>query len=136
MKTLTQALVGTLAGALALGTASPAMAQYARHYGYARAGDPRSAVAQCVSAAQRSADRYAYGHARVTGIRDVDARRDGYTVKGRIAVRESGRHWRGGNRYYRNGWNNRARGYDTGSFTCRVRYGQVAYLDFHGIRGL
>jgi hypothetical protein len=145
MKIITRALVGTIAGAVALGSAAPAMAQYDRrgeyrhgynngYNGYARAGDPRSAVAQCVSAAQRSASRYSYGRAQVTQIRDVDARRDGYTVRGRIAV-NSGRDWRGGDRYG-NGWNNRHRGYDDGSFTCRVRYGQVADLDFSGIRGL
>jgi len=142
MKIITQALVGTIAGAVALGSATPAMAQYARYdgyqrYGYTRVGDPRSAVAQCVNAAERSANRYSYGRAQVTDIRNVSPRRDGYTVHGRIAV-NSGRNWRGGDRYYGNGngWNDRYRGYDDGSFTCRVRYGQVAALDFSGIRGL
>jgi hypothetical protein len=113
-------------------------------YGYNRAGDPRSAVSQCVYAAERSANRYSYGgSAKVTDIRDVDAKRDGYTVKGRIAVNAMGRNWRSGDRYYGNGWggdyrgwNQRYRGYDAGSFTCKVRFGQVVDLDFNGIRGL
>jgi len=111
---------------------------------FLRAGDPRSAVEQCVYAAQRSANRYSYGgNARVTDIRNVDGRRDGYRVHGRIAVNTLGRTWRNGDRYYGNGWNGdyrgwnqNYRGYDSGSFTCDVRYGRVVGLDFDGIRGL
>ena len=195
MKTITRALVGTVAaGAVAMASATPALARdydghdhdgvsageviagalvlgglaavassaardnYAyRGYsgygsygsnaygrGYARAGDPRSAVEQCVYAAQRSADRYSYGgDARVTDIRNVDGRRDGYRVHGRIAVNTLGRNWRNGDRNYGNGWNGdyrgwnqNYRGYDSGSFTCDVRYGRVVGLDFDGIRGL
>jgi hypothetical protein len=106
-------------------------------YGYNRAGDPRSAVEQCVYAAERSANRYSYGgNAKVTDIRDIDARRDGYRVKGRIAVNTGNRYWdRGWGNDWR-GWNSRYRGYDAGSFTCEVRYGRVVDLDFNGIRGL
>jgi hypothetical protein len=200
MKTITKALVGTVAaGAVAMASAAPAMARdYDNHHGisageviagalvlggiaavaasashgnysyndyngysgyngygannyryggygnYNRAGDPRSAVERCVSAAQQSANRYSYGRgARVTDIRDIDARRDGYRVRGRIAVNAMGRNWRSGDRYYGNGWNgdyrgwNQSyRGYDAGTFSCDVRYGRVVDLDFNGIRGL
>jgi hypothetical protein len=193
MKTISKALVGTVAaGAMALASASPAVArdtrdnrhdrngvstgeviagalvlggiaavasassnQYQRNvyryngygYGYRGSnwgGDPRSAIEQCVYAAERAAGRYSYGgNAKVTDIRDVDAKRDGYTVRGRIAVNTLGRNWRGGDRYYGNGWggdyrgwNSRYRGYDAGGFTCKVRFGRVVDLDFNGIRGL
>jgi hypothetical protein len=175
MKTLAKSLVGTaVAGAMALASASPAMARdrYDRHdgisagdviagalivggiaavasaasrdnnyrpaaYRYGGYGDPRSAVEQCVYAAERSANRYSYGgNAKVTDIRDVDAKRDGYNVKGRIAVNTRNAGWsRGWGNDWR-GWNNRYRGYDAGTFTCKVRYGQVVDLDFNGIRGL
>jgi hypothetical protein len=162
MKTITKALAkGTMAtvaaGAMAMGSASPAFARdrdggistgeviagalilggiaaviassddnndrygnynygdYRRGYGY---GNPRNAVEQCVYAAERSASRYSYGGANVTDIRSVNDRRDGYTVRGRIEV---------------NGWGRRS---DRGNFTCKVRYGRVADLDFNGIRGL
>lgn len=179
MKTITKTLVGTVAaGAVALATASPAMARdrYDRHdgisagdviagalivggiaavasaasrdnyryadyryrgYGYNRAGDPRSAVEQCVYAAERSANRYSFGgRAKVTDIRDVDARRFGYKVRGRIAVNTGNRYWdRGWGNDWR-GWNSGYRGYDAGTFSCDVRYGRVVDLDFNGIRGL
>jgi hypothetical protein len=179
MKTITKALVGTVAaGAMALGSATPAMARD-RHdgistgdviagalilggiaavasaassnnyrgygyngyngyrYGYNRAGDPRSAVEQCVYAAERNASRYSYGgRAKVTDIRDIDARRDGYKVRGRIAVNTRSGDWRRGWGNDFRGWNSRYNGYDAGSFTCDVRYGQVVDLDYNGIRGL
>jgi len=108
-----------------------------RYRGYGSAGDPRSAVEQCVYAAERSATRYSYGgRAKVTDIRDIDARRDGYKVRGRIAVNTRNPYWnRGWGNDWR-GWNNRYRGYDAGSFTCDVRFGRVVDLDFNGIRGL
>ncbi len=107
-------------------------------------GDSRGAVEQCVYAAERSANRYSYGgSANVTDVRSVKRTRDGYTVRGRIAVNQMGRSWRSGDRTYGRGWdgdyrgwNNRYRGYDSGNFTCKVRYGRVADLDFSGIRGL
>lgn len=185
MKTFTKALVGTVAaGAMALGSAAPAAAQYRDRdrddgidagdiiagaliiggiaavasaasrdrddyryrggYDYRGGGSARGAVEQCVHAAQRNANRYSYGGgARVTDIRDIDRKSDGYNVKGRIAVNQMGRDWRrGDNRYgygwdndYR-GWNDRYRGYDAGKFTCKVRYGRVVDLDYSGIRGL
>lgn len=111
---------------------------------YARAGDPRSAVEQCVYAAESGANRYSYGgRSQVTDIRQIDRRRDGYTVRGRIAVNSMGRNYRRGDARYGRGWNNDYRGwnnayagYDSGSFSCRVRYGQVVDLDYDGVRGL
>lgn len=158
MKTLTKALVGTVAaGAMAVAAASPAHARdgigageiiagaliiggiaaiaaasdndkadygyRGDRYGYGR-GDSRSAVDMCVRSAQSAANRYSYGRARVTDIRNIDRKRDGYNVKGRIVVDDRGRDWR------------RSRGYDSGSFTCKVRYGRVVDIDFKNIRGL
>lgn len=166
MENLTRIVVGTMAaGAMALSAASPALARdhndngrydygygrgdYGRYdhgrSGYGRGVGSREAVEQCVRAAERTASRYSYGgRAKVTDIREVDRKRYGYEVKGRIAVNGMGRHWRSGdrdygygwNRDYR-GWNNSLRGYDAGSFECKVDYrGHVADLDFRGIRGL
>jgi len=112
-------------------------------YGWAY-GNPRSAVEQCVYAAERTANRYSYrGRADVTDIRDVDRTRYGFKVKGRIAVNTMGRDWRRGDaRYGRGwdndyrGWNDRYAGYDAGKFTCEVRNGRVVDIDFSGIRGL
>lgn len=105
--------------------------------GWDRAGNPRAAVEQCVYAAERNASRRAYrGGAKVTDIRNVDRKRDGYTVKGRIAVNTNNRDWRRGwNNDYR-GWNNRYSGYDAGRFTCKVRDGRIVDIDYSGIRGL
>jgi hypothetical protein len=111
--------------------------------GYGNAGSSRSAVEQCVYAAERSASPYSYGSANVTDIRSVNRKRDGYTVRGRIAVNQMGRNWRAGDSVYGRGWNgdyrgwnNRYRGYDSGNFTCKVQYGRVVDVDFSGIRGL
>jgi hypothetical protein len=139
MKIITSALAGTVAtAAMALVSASPAAAQnYGYRYGgYERAGSARGAVQQCAAAAEQTANRYAYGNARVTDIRDIDHRHGGFRVKGRIEVNGAGRGWRGGDRYYGSGWNRGYRGSDSGTFTCDVRYGQIARLDFNGIRGL
>jgi hypothetical protein len=133
-----------IAGALVLGgIAAVASAASRDNYRYAdyryrgRLGDPRSAVEQCVYAAERSAGRYSFGgRAKVTDIRDVDARRDGYRVKGRIAVNARNANWRRGWGNDFRGWNSRYNGYDAGRFTCDVRYGRVVDLDFNGIRGL
>jgi hypothetical protein len=105
--------------------------------GYNRAGNPRQAVEQCVYAAERNASRYSYGgRAKVTDIRSVNNKRNGYTVKGRIAVNARSNNWqRGWGNDYR-GWNDNYRGYDAGRFTCDVRYGRVVDLDYSGIRGL
>ena len=186
MKTITKALVGTVAaGAMAMTAATPAQAQWRdrdrdrggidagdiiagaliiggiaavasaagrnRGYGYDdgyvyegrgydrydRAGNPRQAVEQCVYAAERNASRYSYGGgAQVTDIRNIDRRRDGYTVRGRIAVNTRSNNWRRGWGNDYRGWNDNYRGYDAGRFTCDVRYGRVVDLDYSGIRGL
>ena len=117
-----------------------------RYRGYDRGyrDDPRSAVEQCVYAAERGASRYSWGgRAEVTDIRDVDTKRNGYKIKGRIAVNQMGRDWRRGDpRYGRGwgddyrGWRNDYSGWDSGNFTCRVEYGRVTDLDYSGIRGL
>jgi len=105
--------------------------------------NPRGAVEQCVRTAERDAGRYSYGKADVTDIRRVREIRDGFEVKGRIAVNTHGRGWRRGDSDYGRGWggdyrgwNSGLRGYDSGSFTCRVEYGRVTYMDFDGIRDL
>lgn len=95
-----------------------------RGYSYGHRMDSRQAVSQCVRAAEANASRYSYGRADVIDIRSVRNKRNGYDVKGRIAVDSNRRGW------------NRNRGYDTGKFTCKVRYGRIADLDYSGIRGL
>src|SRR5690606_12515591 len=105
--------------------------------GYRGGGSARSAVEQCVYAAERNASRYSWrGGAKVTDIRKVDRKRDGYKVKGRIAVNTRNADWRRGWGNDWRGWNNRYSGYDAGRFTCDVRYGRVVDLDYSGIRGL
>ncbi len=109
-------------------------------YGYGRynrAGSPRRAVEQCIYAAERNASRYSWGgRAEVTDIRNIDRRRDGYTVRGRIAVNTRSNNWRRGWGNDWRGWNDDYRGYDAGRFRCDVRYGRVVDLDYSGIRGL
>ncbi|MXO74201.1 hypothetical protein GRI40_03060 [Altererythrobacter aerius] len=94
---------------------------------YYNGGSSRQAVEQCVRAAQQNA--YRYGNARVTDIRNVDRKRDGYRVKGTIVVNERNGGW-GRDYNYRYG----GRDYDTGRFTCDVRYGRVVDLDYSGLR--
>lgn len=106
-------------------------------------GNPRQAVEQCVAATERTAGRYSYGRADVTDIREVRDTRYGYEIKGRIAVNQMGRGWRSGDGYYGRGWggdyrgwNQNLRGYDSGSFKCKIERGRVVDIDFSGIRGL
>ncbi|QLC26253.1 hypothetical protein HFP57_15270 [Parasphingopyxis algicola] len=94
--------------------------RYNRHYGQRLR--PRQAVRQCRRAARHEASRY--GRARVTEITEVDRRRDGYRVRGRLLV-EEGRYGRRG--YYRHA------DYDRGRFTCRIRYGQIDRLRVRGL---
>jgi hypothetical protein len=172
MKIISKALVGTVAaGAMALASATPAMAQDryrdrgdgidagdiiagalviggiaavassigrngyngtygAPYYGdrngynYSRYGNSRQAVEQCVRAAQRGA----YG-ARVTDIRDIDRKRDGYRVKGTLVVNERGGGWGRDYNYRYSG-----RNYDQGRFSCDVQYGRVVDIDYSGLR--
>ena len=93
-------------------------------YDYGRYGDSRQAVQQCVNAAQRGA----YG-ARVTDIRNIDRKRDGYKVKGTVIVNERGGGWGRDYNYRYSG-----RNYDRGTFSCDVRYGRVVDLDYSGLR--
>lgn len=114
-----------------------------RHY-YGGRGNARSAVEQCVRAAERTASRYSYGgSADVTDIRDIKHKRDGFDIKGRIAVNTRGHAYRYNDRRYGDGWGNdyrgwnrNLRGYDSGSFKCKVRHGRIVDIDFSGIRGL
>lgn len=114
-----------------------------RYYNGGR-GNARNAVEQCVRTVERTANRYSYGgRSDVTDIRDVNHKRNGFDVKGRIAVNTRNHAYRGGDRRYGNGWNNdyrgwsnRTSGYDSGKFTCKVRNGRVVDVDFSGIRGL
>lgn len=111
--------------------------RYRGRYDYNRYGNPRQAVEQCVRAAERTANRYSYGgRARVTDVRDIDRKRDGYNVKGRIAVNSRSNDWRRGWGNDWRGYDRRYSGYDSGKFKCEVRYGRVVDLDFSGIRGL
>jgi len=112
-------------------------------YGHGQRMGPREAVQRCVRAAERNASRYSYGNADVTDIRSVKNRRGGYDVKGRIAVNSHrygarrghvrGVGWDGDYRGYNS---RRHSGYDSGKFTCKIRYGRIADLDYSGIRGL
>jgi len=124
-----------IAGALILGGVAAVAASAGNKddgYDYARRGHDRwgsygrgqsgQAVNQCAVAAERNA-RGRYGRADVTGIRSVKQKRYGYEVKGRIAVNARG-------------WNNRSRGSDTGTFTCRVEGPRIVSLSYSGIRGL
>jgi len=95
-----------------------------RRNGYDEGAYRNNAVQQCVRAAETTAARYNYGtRAEVYDIRDVDRESRGFEVRGRIAVQERGRNYRGDN-------------WDEGSFTCDVRGGRVVDLDYSGIRGL
>jgi hypothetical protein len=100
-------------------------------YGYNNQGNSRQAVNQCVGAVER----WAAGYARsdVTQISDIDRTRNGYRVKGKIVVQDS---WRGNGRngrYDRDNRNGYNRGYDQGSFTCKVEYGRVVDIDYKGL---
>lgn len=103
---------------------------------YDRRDNPRRAVEMCVRAAEGNASRYSYGRARVTDIRDIDRKRGGYKIKGRIAVNTRNHDWRRGWGNDYRGYDRRYSGYDSGRFTCNVRHGRVVNIDYHGIRGL
>lgn len=191
MKNMSKALVGTVvAGAMAMSSAAPAVAQSRHHdrdgisagdviagaliiggiaaiasaaskndrnyyrdddYRYDRAGygdrygyrgNPRRAVEQCVYAAERYAGQR-YGRADVTDVRQVRDTRNGYEIRGRIAVDTRRGGWRQGDGNYGNGWggdyrgwNQSMRGYDAGSFKCRIERGRVVNIDVDGVRGL
>lgn len=99
----------------------------------------QQAVRQCAAAAQQRASRY--GQAQITDITDVDRKRGGFEVEGRLVVDES--------RYGRNGWNNGyrtnsrydrrgrynryERDLDRGRFSCEIRNGRITDIDIDGI---
>lgn len=111
---------------------------------YSRYDNPRRAVERCVRAAERDARRYGYRYADVTEIRDVDRKRYGFRVKGRMVVEEGRYGWRNSrydrrdryDRYDRYDRRYRDRDYDRGRFTCYVDRGRVVDMDYRGIRGL
>lgn len=115
--------------------------RYDNRYNY-RGGNPRSAVERCVRAVERDARRAGYRFADVTEIRDVDDRRYGWRVKGRLVVDDSrgyGRYntrYNRYDRYDRNGRWDRHYDRDSGRFTCDVSRGRVVDVDYSGIRGL
>lgn len=143
MTLIGKTLMATVATAtLALGVTAPASAQawYGNGYdrGYDRGwheydrfdrdrmvGNPRFAIEQC----SRAATRQARGMARVTGIDDVDRTRDGYRIRGELVVNRPSDRW--GDRWGHDDWH---RNSDRGSFTCKVAYGRIVDLDFHGLR--
>ena len=150
-------MIGGIAAIAAAASDNDRDYRYAGDYRYDRAGygysnarygygysNPRQAVEQCVLAAERDASRYSWGgRADVTDVRTVRQTRNGYEVRGRIAVNNMGRGWRRGDVSYGRGWNGdyrgwntNLRGYDSGTFTCRTNYGRVADVDYNGIRGL
>jgi hypothetical protein len=100
---------------------------------------PRTAVDQCVRAAERGASRL---RGDVTDVRSVRQTRGGYEVRGRIAVKTfAGNIWRGRGQYG-NGWgndyrglNSNLRGFDGGTFSCTYQRGRTN-VNYNGIRGL
>jgi hypothetical protein len=109
---------------------------YNDDYGYFRNGHgSRSAVNQCVRAAEQEASRY--GRARITDVTSIYRIRGGYEVRGRLVV--AGRYYRGrdydrwdryGYRYDRYG-----NDYDKGRFSCVTRFGGVENVRLAGLRG-
>ena len=103
--------------------------------------NPRQAVEQCVAAAERYASSRGV-RADVTDIREVRDTRYGFKVKGRIAVQGNDGGWNRGDSNYGQGWggdyrgyNDRVRGYDSGSFECKFERGRITDLDIDGVRG-
>lgn len=97
--------------------------------------DPRLAVDRCVRAAETDARRVGYRYADVTEITDVDRRRGGFRVEGRLRVEDSGYRY---NRYDR--WDRRdrydRRFSDAGRFSCYFDGGRVRDVDYRSVRGL
>lgn len=90
-------------------------------YDYRRYGNGRSAVNQCVRAVERDGRRY--GRVNVDQVSSIDRKKDGYRIKGRVVS---------DNRNDRR-WNNRQR-YQTGKFTCDVKYGRINNVKISGLR--
>ncbi|MEY2926898.1 MAG: hypothetical protein RL367_1375 [Pseudomonadota bacterium] len=101
---------------------------------YNNAADSRTAVDQCVRAAQREARRY--GAARVTDVTSIDSIRGGYEIRGRLVVEQRGyQGWRGGDDRYGNHYDRYGNDYDRGRFTCKIRYGGIEDVRIGGLRG-
>ena len=103
--------------------------------------NPRQAVEQCIAATERYARNQGY-RADVTDIREVRNTNYGFLVKGRIAVQGNNDGWNRGDSNYGQGWggdyrgyNDRVRGYDSGSFKCKFERGRITDLDIDGVRG-
>ncbi|MBL0914899.1 MAG: hypothetical protein IBJ13_05120 [Sphingopyxis sp.] len=95
--------------------------RYGYGYDYNRYGNSRAAVGQCVNAVERGTTRY--GRTDVTQVTEIDRKRDGYRIKGRVVVRDGY-----GGRWGRGGY------YDQGKFSCDVRYGRVQDIRYSGLR--
>lgn len=100
--------------------------------------NPRTAINQCVRAAERGSRRLS---GDVTDVRSVRETRGGYEVRGRIAVKSFQGQWRGRGQYG-NGWgndfrglNSNLRGYDAGNFVCTYERGRTN-VSYRGVRGL
>ena len=103
--------------------------------------NPRQAIEQCVAATERYARSRGY-RADVTDIRQIKNTRYGFEVKGRIAVQGNNDGWNRGDSNYGQGWggdyrgyNDRVRGYDSGSFKCRFEQGRITDIDIDGANG-
>lgn len=107
-------------------------------YGYYNNGySSRTAVEQCVRAAERDASRY--GRARITDVTRIDRVRGGYEVRGRLVVAGSrwnryGRGYDGWDRYGNN-YDRYGNDYDKGKFSCVTRYGGIQDVRVTGLRG-
>ena len=106
---------------------------YNNGYGQNGGYNARTAVDQCVRAAERQAQRGSGVNAEVYEVVDIDRSRRGFEISGRIAVRNDyrGRGWGGD---YRRNYRNT--GWDEGRFTCEYRNGRVTDIDFSGLRNL
>lgn len=90
----------------------------------------RLAIDRCARTAEIQAQRASGLRADVLEVRDVDPLRQGFRVRGRIAVSDGWNARGAGHRGWRQG------GWDEGRFTCDVRHGQVVGLRYHGLHGL
>ncbi len=98
----------------------------------------RTAVDQCVRAAQIEARRY--GQARVTDVTRIDRIRGGYEVRGRLIVQDrSWNGWRGNHGGWRGSWDRGNQydryneGYERGRFSCVTRRGSVDDVRLSGL---
>jgi hypothetical protein len=105
-------------------------ARYGYGYDTGRYGDSRAAVNQCARAVEQDARRY--GNVKVTQVTKIDRKRDGYQLRGEV-VANQGRDRNWNNRDRGNRWNGRDR-YDTGKFSCEVKYGRVQNVKVSGLR--